>query len=790
MPELQFLLLEANLPDVELLQATLTAGGLDYQLLQAVDQTEFVHALTDYRFDLILADYLLPDFGGMAALEMAQALCPETPLVFVSQSVGEELAVEALEKGATGYVFKQRLARLVPAVQRALQRSEVCDQIREQGRRALKVSEAKYRKLFESIDEGFCICEMLFDAAGKPQDYRFLEVNSVLSELTGLEQPLGKTMRELIPELEDSWFEIYGDVVRTGQPVRFEQQSAAMNRWFNVNAFCMGESQRNQFGVLFTNITAQKQTEQERERFWAVGSDLEVINGSDGYFQWVSSSFEQTLGWTPAEMIARPWAEFVHPDDISASSSETDSLFLGRQTLKFENRYRHKDGSYRWLLWNAQSYPDEQVVYAAAVDITDRKTAELEREQLLQREQSARAEAEAANRVKDEFLAVLSHELRSPLNPILGWAQLLQTGRLDPARQTEAVKTIERNARLQSQLIEDLLDISRIMQGKLSLTPAPVSLAFVIAAAVETVHLAAEAKQVQIRLELAETAPIFGDAARLQQVIWNLLTNAVKFTASGGQVTVELRQQNQRAQIRVTDTGKGIQPQFLPYVFEYFRQEDGSTTRKFGGLGLGLAIVKQIVEMHGGTVSAESPGENQGTSFTVELPISQQAMAVCAPTSPSSLDPKALSNLSILLVDDDTDTREFQAFLLEQSGATVVAVASGVAALQILDHLSLNLLVSDLGMAEMDGYMLIQQIRARPAEQGGNIPAIAVTAYAGELDQEKTIRAGFQAYLTKPLQPEVLVRTITELLNGSLETSATPKDLSTAAMPPPQLPLS
>jgi signal transduction histidine kinase/CheY-like chemotaxis protein len=352
-----------------------------------------------------------------------------------------------------------------------------------------------------------------------------------------------------------------------------------------------------------------------------------------------------------------------------------------------------------------------------AADLIEQRQTAAEREQLLVREQAARVEADRANRIKDEFLAVLSHELRSPLNPILGWTQLLQNGKLDETRQAEALQTIERNAKLQAQLIEDLLDISRIMQGKLSLTAAPVNLVSVIAAALETVQLAAAAKHIQITLDLEPNLPpIAGDAARLQQVVWNLLTNAVKFTPAGGQVTLALRQLEQVAQMQVIDTGRGIQPQFLPHVFEYFRQEDGSTTRKFGGLGLGLAIVRQIVAMHGGTVWAASEGENCGASFTVQLPLS-------TPAQPHEPEPPRhhvtleapLSNLQILLVDDETDTREFQAMVLEQSGATVTAVASGLEALQALDRFTPDLLISDIGMAAMDGYMLMQQIRSREA---------------------------------------------------------------------------
>ncbi|HEY9656013.1 MAG TPA: ATP-binding protein, partial [Crinalium sp.] len=313
---------------------------------------------------------------------------------------------------------------------------------------------------------------------------------------------------------------------------------------------------------------------------------------------------------------------------------------------------------------------------------------------------------------------------------------------------------------------EDLLDISRIMQGKLSLIVAPVNLTYVIAAAVETVRLQAEAKNIQIALDIdSPLAPVSGDVARLQQVVWNLLTNAAKFTPNGGQVTVELRQLEQSAQIRVIDTGKGIHASFLPHVFEYFRQEDGSTTRRFGGLGLGLAIVRQIVEMHGGTVTAESPGENQGATFTVQLPVMQQAVSIVSElTRDQAKTETPLENLQILLVDDDPDTREFQAFLLQENGAIVTAVDSGLAALQALEQFIPDVLVSDVGMADIDGYMLIQQIRLRPTAQGGSVPAIALTAYAAELDRQKALQAGFQAHITKPVEPEILVEAIVGLL--------------------------
>ncbi len=305
------------------------------------------------------------------------------------------------------------------------------------------------------------------------------------------------------------------------------------------------------------------------------------------------------------------------------------------------------------------------------------------------------------------------------------------------------------------------------MQGKLSLAVAPVSLTKVISAALETVRLAASAKNITLALDIdPENAPVSGDAARLQQVMWNLLTNAVKFTPKSGQVTIEVRHLDRLAQIRVIDTGKGINPQFLPYIFEYFRQEDSSTTRKFGGLGLGLAIVRQIVEMHGGTVKAESRGENQGATFIVQLPLMPQAAPIAPKPIIAQTDLKApLDNRQILLVDDEPDTREFQAFLLEQSGAKVTAVASGLEALQVLEQLIPDVLVSDVGMADMDGYMLIGLLRARPPNRGGAIRAIALTAYAAEVDRLRAIEAGFQAFVTKPVEPETLVKAIISLLN-------------------------
>ncbi|MEH2063434.1 MAG: PAS domain S-box protein [Nostoc sp.] len=392
------------------------------------------------------------------------------------------------------------------------------------------------------------------------------------------------------------------------------------------------------------------------------------------------------------------------------------------------------------------------------------------RAQLYEAEKTARAEAETANRIKDEFLAVLSHELRTPLNPILGWAKLLRTRKFDEATKIKALETIERNAKLQTQLIGDLLDVSRILQAKVRLNLYAVNLKVAIAAALETVRLAAEAKSIQIQTVISnDIGKVLGDSDRLQQVMWNLLSNAVKFTPTEGFVEVRLQQVGLDAQIQVIDTGKGINPEFLPYVFDYFRQADAKTTRVFGGLGLGLAIVRHLVELHGGTVQAESLGEGQGATFTVRLPLlknSQLRVSSDDEASQAELsnDDILLAGVQILLVDDQADVREFFSFVLEQYGATVTAVESADEALETLARSLPDILLSDIGMPLMDGYMLLREVRKLPKEQGGQIPAIALTAYAGEINYNQAMAAGFQKHLSKPVDPVDLATAIVNLL--------------------------
>ncbi|MEH1887574.1 hybrid sensor histidine kinase/response regulator [Nostoc sp.] len=443
-----------------------------------------------------------------------------------------------------------------------------------------------------------------------------------------------------------------------------------------------------------------------------------------------------------------------------------------RQVLEFQS-------TERWFAKTIDPVLDEHGTLTGAVlilsDITERKRASalLQEQndrlnQLMISLQQQTEQAQQANRIKDEFLAVLSHELRSPLNPILGWARILQTSQQDAAKTQYALETIERNAKLQAQLIEDLLDVSRILQGKLSLNTVPVGLTFTIKAALEIVRLAAEAKSIQIKTIFEpNVGQVLGDSGRLQQVVWNLLSNAIKFTSQGGRVEVRLERMNEvdthpseYTQITISDTGRGISANFLPYVFDYFRQADGTTTRRFGGLGLGLAIVRHLVELHGGTVQAASPGEGQGATFTVKFPFIAAAKLNQDDTPFHNRSDFNLNGLQALLVDDDRDSREFIAFLLEQYGVQVTEAQSATEALSSLGQAKFDLLISDIGMPDMDGYTLIRQIRKQSPEQSGEIPAIALTAYAGEIDRQLALTAGFQQHISKPIELEVLMRAI------------------------------
>jgi CheY-like chemotaxis protein len=406
-----------------------------------------------------------------------------------------------------------------------------------------------------------------------------------------------------------------------------------------------------------------------------------------------------------------------------------------------------------------------------AHDVTERREA-------LKREKEARLEAEAANRVKDEFLSTLSHELRTPLTAIVGWSDLLLHDEVAPHKRREAIETIARNANSQGQLINDLLEVSRIITGKLRLEFAECELESVIQAAVEAVRPTAEAKGVKLQILLEpDSGSVFGDQERLQQIVWNLLSNGVKFTRHGGMVQIKLQRAGSQVEIIVTDTGVGINPEFLPHVFERFRQADGSTTRHYGGLGLGLAIVRHLVELHGGTVAADSAGHDRGATFSVRLPAmvarAQEFSVTELVTDEAAVvdsrgRKQTLPGLRILVVDDEFDARALLTTMLEGSGAQVLAVASAAEALDSMETWKPDVLIADIGMPVEDGYSLIRKVRALSNEHGRQTPALALTAYARDDDRQRALSEGYQMHLAKPVDRIELATAIGSLCSYKL----------------------
>ena len=405
---------------------------------------------------------------------------------------------------------------------------------------------------------------------------------------------------------------------------------------------------------------------------------------------------------------------------------------------------------------------------------TKRKRVEEERADFLERERSARTDAEKANRLKDEFLATVSHELRTPLNAVIGWSRMLRSGRLDVESAAHALEVVERNAWAQKQIIEDILDVSRVITGKLQLTLGPVDLVAVVDAALDAVRPALEAKQIRIETTIdAGLRIISGDADRLQQVVWNLLSNATKFTPTGGKIDVRVSYDESYVQISVSDTGPGIDPAFLPHVFERFRQADGSTTRTHGGLGLGLAIVRHLVELHGGTITAENRNDGPGAVFSLKLrlptgELRKETLAHVADIfTETEAEPVRLDGLRVLIVDDEDDTLDLVTMELTQHGARATAVSSAKEALELLDKNEFDLLISDIGMPVMDGYSLIRELRKQEAGKERRVPAVALTAYASVQDRMRAILAGFNTHVAKPVEANELV-TVVGGLTGRL----------------------
>ncbi len=532
------------------------------------------------------------------------------------------------------------------------------------------------------------------------------------------------------------------------------------------------------------DITSRKEEELASLYLRAIvesADDAIVGKTLDGIVTSWNPGAERLFGYTATEMIGSSITRIFPPDLLDEESRILAQLRRGERIDHFETRRVHKNGhtvDVSVTVSPIRNYQG-QVVGGSKIarDITERKRAERRMHEVLKEAQVARERAESANRVKDDFLATISHELRTPLTAMVGWIRMLRSGSLDAEKIEKALDVIDRNVRSQAQLVEDLLDISRITMGRLRLQVRPLEPGALITAAVEALKLAAEAKNVQVKTILdSDAGPIAGDFERLQQVIWNLLSNAIKFTPKGGHVQVSLERVDSHIEMRIADDGRGIAPDFLPHVFERFRQADAVTTRRHGGIGMGLAISKAIVELHGGTISVESEGEGKGTTFIVSLPL----MPVKRALSKDGVHPRAQTNsvmdcppevagLSVLVVDDDPDTCDMIREILASCGAVVRTATSAEDALDFFQTARPDLLISDIGMPNVDGYSLIKRVRERERQTRDNrVPAVALTAFARIEDRVKALASGYQMHVAKPVEPTELL-TIVASLSGFVE---------------------
>jgi two-component system CheB/CheR fusion protein len=600
---------------------------------------------------------------------------------------------------------------------------------------------------------------------------------------TDVGRPLGIVKHNLdFPELVELTTEVIENVRAQEREVRDNN-----GRWFlvRVRPYLNREKQVDGAIVLVLDIDQLKRAEAAKSRLAAIvefSEDAIIGKDLDGVITTWNRGAERLFGYSAEEAIGKPATLIIAPERMNEEPTILERIRKGESVSYYETVGRRKDNSLVDIWVTISPIFDEhgQIAGASRIarDITERKRAEEELTNLLRSERAAREEAHAANHLKDEFLAIVSHEVRTPLNAIVGWIQLLRSGKLSSEQVEKALETIDRNAAVQAEIIEELMDTSRIVSGNLKLNSKAVALPSLIEAAVEGVTTAAEAKSIEIKIAIGSEERIWGDPARLQQVIWNLLLNAIKFTPKSGHVEVRLARDNSNATITVKDDGQGIEPEFLPYVFERFRQAEVATSRLYGGLGLGLSIVRNIVEMHGGKVRAHSEGKGHGASFTVTLPIlaltdtpsgELRRDAIRAERAVLNLaghhQTAKLDGLRVLVVDDDEDTRELLEVALLNSGAEVKACISAAQALSAVKTWMPDCIVSDVGMPGEDGYELMKKVRALRKKDGGRTPAIALTGFTGFDHQIKARAAGYQLHMSKPVELSDLTSEIARLVN-------------------------
>lgn len=655
---------------------------------------------------------------------------------------------------------------------------------RANSERAVKSSEARYRRLFETAQDAILILE---EKSG-----RIIDANPFVIALLGytLEELIGKELWQIglfadreqskaaMAELQEVGYIRYEDMpLETKQGKRVEVE-------FVSNSYMVGDEKVIQCNI--RDITDRKWAEKaanisaERFRFLAESMPLMIFTAEpDGTMDYCNHQLAHFTGLRCEDFCGAGLALFTHPDEVEEVTRQWRRSIDTGEPFQQECRFRRADGVYRWHLTRASGMRDAGGIViwvGSSTDIDDRKSIE----QNLIRQY---AESETLSRAKDEFLATSSHELRTPLTSILGWSELLITGELDADTQREAIDSIRQSAKAQSRLIDDMLDVSRLLTGKLELTGEMVDVAATLLLAIRAITPAAENKNIQVKKSFArDVARVAGDPTRLQQIFWNILSNAVKFTPEGGSIEVGLSSTDTQVKVEVTDTGKGIGPDFLPRVFESLSQEGGTSTRQHGGLGLGLSIVKQLVEMHGGTVRAESAGHGLGSRFTVCFPAAGRPTTAQTPRSnargankTAPLEERiSIVGMRVLVLDDEVEMRKMIAAVLRGAGASVVTAASAAEAFDQLSEQSFDLLVSDIAMPTEDGHSLARRVRARDDETS-RIPAIALTAYGGPLQRQLALAAGFDEYVKKPFAPQELIRAAAAVARrGNLTSSEAP----------------